>query len=151
MRLFWHLSRIEKEQEARHLALGRAAIALGRKVLADNPRPSLPPIARYNTKKPPPQEPDGGRTRMAVDRKAKVTYERQHFEWQRLERRHLSAADVHIAKAERVIREQMTTLEKLRCDGHDTKLAGETLRAFEASLQVMREHRDLIIRTIEET
>src|SRR5215468_5885314 len=114
--LFFRLSHIEKEQEARHLALGRAAIALGRKVLADNPRPNLPPIARYNTKEPPPQEPDGGRMRMAVDRKAMVTHERQHLERQRLERRHLSAADVHIAKAERVIREQITTLEKLRCD-----------------------------------
>jgi len=144
MRLFFHISHNEKEQEARQLALGRAAIALGRKVLADNPRPSLSPIARYNTKKPSPREPDAGRMRMAIDR-AKMSHERQH-----LERQHLSMADAHVAKAERVIREQMAILEKLSCDGHDTKLAEETLTAFEANLQVLREHRDLIIRTIEE-
>jgi len=60
--------------------------------------------------------------RMAVDRKANVNHERQHLECQ-----HLSMADALIAKAERVIRE-----------------------AMQANLQVMCEHRDLIIRTIEE-
>jgi len=88
--------------------------------------------------------------RMAVDREAKVSHERQHLERQYLERQHLSLADAHIAKAERVIREQMAILEKLRYDGHDTTLAKETLRAFKANLQVMCEHRDLIIMTIEE-
>jgi hypothetical protein len=82
---------------------------------------------------------------MAADRRAKENHERQH-----LERQHLSLADAHVAKAERVIREQMAILEKLRCDGHDAALAEDTLRKFEASLQVMCEHRDLIIRTIDE-
>jgi hypothetical protein len=143
MRLFFRLSYIEKEQEARHLSLGRAAVALGRKVLADNPRPNLSSIARH--KKPPPQEPAGGWMRIAADRKAKVNQERQD-----LERQHLSAADEHIAKGERVIRVQMATLEQLRVDGHDTTLAEETLRAFEANMKIMCEHRDLIIRTLEE-
>jgi hypothetical protein len=84
--------------------------------------------------------------RMAVDRRTKVKKE-----WRQLERRHLSIANAHVAKAEWVIREQVAILGKLDRDGHDTKLAEDTLRAFEANLQVMREHRDLIIRSIEET
>jgi hypothetical protein len=66
-----------------------------------------------------------------------------------IELRHLSAADAHVAKAERVISEQMMKVEKLRVDGHDTALAEKILRTFEANLQTLREHRDLIIRTIE--
>ena len=138
MWVFFRLSDIEKEQEARHLALGRAAAALGRKVLAENPRPNFSP-------KPPSQVPLGGRMHVARDRAANVSIERRD-----LERQHLSAADAHIAKGERLIRGQMATLEHLRCLGHDTSLAEATLSAFEANLKVMCEHRDLIVRTIEE-
>ena len=147
MRLFFRLSHFEREQEARDLVLARAAIALGRKVLADNPRPNPPPIAREKPKKPSPQEPDGGRMRMrmAAERRARVSHERRQ-----LERQHLSIANAHVAKAERLIRGQMAILDKLHCDGHDTRLAEDTLRVFEANLQVMREHRALIIRAIEE-
>jgi hypothetical protein len=49
---------------------------------------------------------------MAVDRKANVNHERQHIERQHPECQHLSMADALIAKAERVIREQMAALEK---------------------------------------
>ncbi|MBP0112943.1 MULTISPECIES: hypothetical protein [Bradyrhizobium] len=70
----------------------------------------------------------------AVDRKRKAQ-ERQSFE-----RQQLSIANKHVAKAERVIEEQVALTENLRRDGQDTKLAEETLRVFEANLQVMREH-----------
>lgn len=43
----------------------------------------------------------------------------------------------------------MSVVESLRWNGHDIKLAEETLRVFEANLQVMRDHRQLIMRTID--
>jgi hypothetical protein len=56
----------------------------------------------------------------------------------------------HIVKTERAISEQKAEVDKLHEDGQDTKLAVDTLRTFEANLQTMREHRELIIRTIEQ-
>jgi hypothetical protein len=141
----FRLSQLERELEARHLALGRAAIALGRKVLADNPPPNIWTLAQHETKRLPFQQPHGDRMRIAVEQKARAKRERQS-----LERQHLSMAEGHVTKAERVIRDQVAIIESLRCDGHDTALAEETLRIFEANLQVMREHRELIIRAIEE-
>jgi hypothetical protein len=67
-----------------------------------------------------------------------------------IELQHLATADAHIAGAERVISEQKARVEKLRGGGRDAKLAEETLRAFEVNLQMMREHREVIVRTIEE-
>ena len=55
----------------------------------------------------------------------------------------------HIVKTGRAISEQKAEVDKLHEDGQDTKLA-VTLRTFEANLQTMREHRELIIRTIEQ-
>ncbi|SPP99084.1 protein of unknown function [Bradyrhizobium vignae] len=49
-----------------------------------------------------------------------------------------------------MIVEQVALTENLRRDGQDTKLAEETLRVFEANLHVLREHRELIVRAIEE-
>ena len=143
VRIF-RLSLLDKEKEDRNLALVRAAIALGRKVLTDNPRPNIPMIAQHETKKLPPQRSDSDRMRIAIE-KTKAKRERQHFE-----RQQLVMADGHVAKAERVVRQQVAIVENLLCDGHDAKLAEETLRAFEANLQVMLEHRELIIKTIEE-
>jgi len=140
---FFRLSSLDKEHDARHLASGRAAIALGRKVLSENPRPHIPKTPQHEIKKPSPQQPDGFRMQAAVDRKRKAQ-ERQSFE-----RQQLSIANKHVAKAERVIEEQVALTENLRRDGQDTKLAEETLRVFEANLQVMREHRELIVRAIE--
>ena len=145
MRLFFRLSQFEKEKEARDLTLARAAVALGRKVLADSPRPDTPPVARDIPKRLSPREANDGRMRMSVESRIKVSLERRQ-----LECRHLSMANTHIAKGEGVIWGQIATIEKLRCDGHDTRLAEDTLRVFAANLEVMREHRDLIIRTIEE-
>ncbi|MGY8709238.1 hypothetical protein RAD16_26140 [Bradyrhizobium sp. 18BD] len=141
----FRLSPLDKEQEAHRLELGRAAIALGRKVLADNPRPNIPKIAQHKIKGPLPQPSDGFRIQAAIDRKRKANGERRF-----LERKHLSAANEHVAKAEHVIREQAALIESLRYDGQNTKLAEETMRIFEANLQVMCEHRELIIRAIEE-
>lgn len=64
------------------------------------------------------------------------------------EQRRLDEADFHIANAERNITDQRNQIEKLRSDGHDTKLAEETLKQFEATLAQMHEHRDQIIKTI---
>ncbi len=152
VRIF-RLSSRDKQLDAHHLASGKAAIALGRKVLTDNPRPNVPAIGQQESKNPPrpkpPLEPrleprDGSQTRMAADRKTKAR-ERRSIELQ-----HLSLADKHLAKAERVVREQGAIIRGLRDDGHDTKLAEDTMRVFEANLQVMREHRELIVRAIEE-
>ncbi|WP_156436057.1 hypothetical protein [Bradyrhizobium pachyrhizi] len=142
---FFRLSSLDREHDARHLASGRAAIALGRKVLSENPRPNIPKTKQREIKKPSPQQPDGFRMQAAVDRKRKAQ-ERRSFE-----RQQLSIANKHVAKAECVIREQVALIENLRCSGQDTKLAEETLRVFEANLQVMQEHRELIVRAIEET
>jgi hypothetical protein len=49
-----------------------------------------------------------------------------------------------------VLREQVALVEILHSDGYDTILAEETMRVFDANLQVMREHRGLIVRAIEE-
>ena len=153
VRIF-RLSSRDKQLDARHLALGRAAIALGRKVLADNPRPNIPGIARHDSKNPPRAMPaleprverrDGSQMRAAVDGKAKANRQRRL-----IERQHLSLADQHLAKAERVIRAQVAIIRSLRDDGHDTELAENTMRVFEANLRVMREHRELIIKAIEE-
>lgn len=145
----FHLSSRDRQLDARHLASGKAAIAFGRKVLADNPRPNVPGAAQHETKNPSRpksllQPRDGSPMRMTVDRK---TWARERLS---IERRHLSLADEHVAKAERVIREQAAIISSLRDDGHDTKLAEETMRVFEANLRVMRQHRELILRAIEE-
>jgi hypothetical protein len=134
--------RLDKEQEARHLALARAAIALGRKVLADNARPKIPWIAPCEIKK---RSLEADRLRIAVESRAKA-----HRERKSLERQHLSIANEHVARAERVIRGQTAIIENLRNDGHDTRLAEETMRVFEANLQAIREHRELILKAIEE-
>ncbi|MGY3236995.1 MULTISPECIES: hypothetical protein [unclassified Bradyrhizobium] len=143
VRIF-RLSQFEKELEARHLALARAAIVLGRKVLCDNPRPKIPKITQHEIKKPSPQH-YSFEMQTAASIKRKAAGERRF-----LERQHLSVADKHVAKAERVVREQVALIASLRCNGQDTKLAEETMRVFEANLQVMREHRELIIGAIEE-
>jgi hypothetical protein len=145
VRIF-RLSPLDKEQDARHLASGRAAIALGRKVLTENPRPGIAEIPHDVTKQRPLRQPDGDPTRSAVDRRTKANRDQQS-----LERRHLIIADEHVAKAERVVLEQAAALESFRRDGYDTRLAEDAMTVFEANLQVMREHRELILRAIEYT
>ena len=62
----------------------------------------------------------------------------------------LAQADRHIADAERNVSDQLLLIEKLRRDGHDIRIAEETLKRFEASLHTLREHRHLIVTTIEQ-
>ena len=62
----------------------------------------------------------------------------------------LGQADQHIATAERRITKQRLLVEELRADGHDTKVAEEMLRGFQENLQTLREHREIIIKTIEQ-
>jgi hypothetical protein len=66
------------------------------------------------------------------------------------EKRHLAEADRHIVIAERNITEQRLQVDRLGQDGHDTRLAQKTLEQFEATLAVMVENREIIIRTIDE-
>jgi hypothetical protein len=133
------LSNVSREQDAHHLALARASIERGRKVLRDNPTPDT--FAGGATRKPPTATDDGDAERVAVKERAKAN--------RKVELQHLSAADAHIAKAERVVSQQRAYVERLRGDGYDAKLSEETLNAFEANLQLLREHREVIIRTIE--
>jgi hypothetical protein len=62
----------------------------------------------------------------------------------------LARADRHITVAERHITEQRLRVDRLRADGHDTRTAEEMLREFEANLKTLREHRQIIVRTIEQ-
>jgi len=66
------------------------------------------------------------------------------------EKRHLADADRHIVIAERNITEQRLQVDRLGQDGHDTRLAQKMLEQFEATLAVMVENREIIIRTIDE-
>ena len=137
-----HMTRdfkVNQEQDAHHLALARAGIAQGRKVLEDNPAPDTfagrKVCARASIEPP------------AVRRRAVKEIRRAN---RKLEQEHLSRADAHIAKAQRLVSEQKAQIEKLRGDGHDTALACQTLHVFETNLQTMREHREAIIRAIED-
>jgi hypothetical protein len=64
------------------------------------------------------------------------------------ELRRLAQADTLISNAERAITDQMIELDKLRRDGHDTKLAEQTLKLFEDTLQTLHKHREHIVKTI---
>jgi len=59
-------------------------------------------------------------------------------------------ANRRIAKAEAAIVDQELELGRLRCKGYDTKLAEQTLKAFQNGLQTLLVHRKLIHMTIEQ-
>lgn len=63
---------------------------------------------------------------------------------------HLELADRHIALAEKNVSTQRIQLRKLRGGGHDVELAEKSLKALEDTLATMREHREIIIQTIEQ-
>lgn len=65
-----------------------------------------------------------------------------------VELQHLAAADAYVARAECIVSEQAAKVEILRERGYDTALAEQTLRTFDITLQTLRDHRDVIIRTI---
>jgi hypothetical protein len=64
--------------------------------------------------------------------------------------RQLRLADRHIDRAVQIIADQQLEVGRLRLKGHDSELAERTLKAFEDSLQIMYEHRNSIIRVIEQ-
>ena len=55
-----------------------------------------------------------------------------------------------IAGAEMAVMQQIACFDKLCADGHDTTLAERGLRAFAASLEALRGHRQLIVSTIQQ-
>ncbi len=59
-------------------------------------------------------------------------------------------ADRHIDRAEQIIADQELELGRLRLKGYDTELAERTLEVFEDNLRTMYEHRDLIVRIIQQ-
>jgi hypothetical protein len=65
-----------------------------------------------------------------------------------LELQHLSLADAHITKAGRLF-QGLLKLQELGGHGHGATLAEKTLKAFEINLETPREHRELIVATIE--
>jgi hypothetical protein len=64
------------------------------------------------------------------------------------EMRHLALADRHISRAEQIVTEAGTNIERLRRNGYDVELLERALEVHQHSLQTMYEHRDIIIRTI---
>jgi hypothetical protein len=62
--------------------------------------------------------------------------------------RRLRHADRLIARAEAEVMQQIADLAKLRAASHDTALAERTLRAFANSLDALKDHRELIAKTI---
>lgn len=62
----------------------------------------------------------------------------------------LREADRIIDGAETAVMEQIADFEKQRVYGPDADLAERTLRAFTNSLVALRQHRNLIVRTIEQ-
>ena len=61
-----------------------------------------------------------------------------------MEHEHLAQAHRHIARAEDMVREQRSLIERMAEHGHDTELAQELLHTMQATLQQMYEHREMI-------
>jgi len=59
-------------------------------------------------------------------------------------------ADRHIDRAEQIVADQELELGRLRLKGYDTGLAERTLEVFRDNLRTMCEHRDLIVRIIQQ-
>lgn len=66
------------------------------------------------------------------------------------EMQQLRLADHHIERAKQIILDQELELRRLRLKGYDTELTEKTLEVFEDSLRAMYQHRDLIIRIIDQ-
>jgi len=65
-----------------------------------------------------------------------------------MEQEHLAQADRHIARAEEMIREQRSLIERMAEHGHDTQMAQDLLHTMQTTLDRMYEHRDMIEATI---
>jgi hypothetical protein len=64
------------------------------------------------------------------------------------EREHLAQAIRHIARAEDMVSEQRSLIERMAEHGHDTELAEAVLQTMQITLDRMYEHRDLIEKAI---
>jgi hypothetical protein len=139
------INRISNQAEghdAGHLEAVRAAIEFGRKVLKDNPPPDTFAGGKSGKARGTfVREPQGDEECVAAKKTMNAN--------RKLELQHLSTADAQIVKLERIVSEQMARVKKLRRHGYDTQLSEEILRAFEANLQVIRDHREVIIRTLD--
>jgi hypothetical protein len=59
-------------------------------------------------------------------------------------------ADRHINRAEQIIADHELELERLQLKGYDTALLERTLEVLKDSLQTMYQHRNIIIRIIQQ-
>jgi hypothetical protein len=66
-----------------------------------------------------------------------------------MERRHLEQANRHIVEGRERIAAQRARVALTERRGHDTGLARALLRHFERTLELMLEHRELILREID--
>ena len=66
-----------------------------------------------------------------------------------MEHRHLEQADRHIAEERERIAAQRARVARMERGGHDTGLARDLLRHFETTLELMLEHRELILTEID--
>jgi hypothetical protein len=64
--------------------------------------------------------------------------------------RELQMADRHIAEGRAHIEKQMAIIAKLERDGHDSALAKELLATLRTALKMHEDHREHIIRELEE-
>ena len=62
----------------------------------------------------------------------------------------LEKAEIDLVDADKRIQRQGALVEELRRDGHDIEPAVILLDTLKATRQAMSEHRDLIVRTIED-
>jgi hypothetical protein len=60
----------------------------------------------------------------------------------------IAEVDFLIDDAERAVAYQMTEIERLRVEGHDTTKAEELLRAFRRTLETLREDRQRLLKSI---
>ena len=66
-----------------------------------------------------------------------------------MEHRHLEQANRHIAEGRERIAAQRARVVLMQRGGHDTGPARDLLRHFERALELMLEHRELILREID--
>ena len=66
-----------------------------------------------------------------------------------MERRHLEQANRHMAEGRERIAAQRARVARRERGGHDTGLARDLLRHFERTLELMLQHRELILREID--
>jgi hypothetical protein len=64
------------------------------------------------------------------------------------EKERIAEADLLIGDAERAVAHQMTEIERLRVEGHDTTKAEELVRAFRRTLETLQEDRQRILKSI---